>query len=282
MPKKTAKIEPVKSKKSRTNKQAPFLNKDDRLYLESFKKRFLLACWFHMNERKYYYTSQRTDAALIDILDFMNKTSKEIKKKIEKIRNERPHLGINYHMLLKGPYEDFYNLIKSELSRKPGRAGHPAVKGDLALLIYVALEKGLKNRIFLEEVGRLIAAHGPIHKIVDKRFGEGSYYSFNIPTVDLKNGRWEKSKKSDILKPAALKHLQEILKENSHTLKDLSEIKVLSEIEYYAKLEKAKAEIFYSSTELKRKIGRSDLIHQGRPSFSFMMQNFLVEIEDLE
>ena len=85
--------------------------------------------------------------------------------------------------------------------------GRPAIHGGIATALYSSLESVKGDRKKINAIGSVIALSGSVHVRVDRLLGQGSYRSFGLPDIEIKDGeRWEKNIKPQ-LKKAAWAHI---------------------------------------------------------------------------
>lgn len=176
-------------------------------FLKIFEKRmFSAARYWLRNERS--EEAKMVNKSLHKILRLVDGIDKEIKG----LESSNPVISLNYKILFKElkPFRAY--IDKAKIFEKPKQRGASSINGDLALLIYAALERSKGNRSLVDAIGRILQIKGSLHTKIDKEYGIGAYTSLRIPIVNIED-RWERAAKKGLAK-SARKFVSEVLNEH--------------------------------------------------------------------
>lgn len=159
--------------------------------LKELERRLYMASGFHLK------LEQKRQTELNKLVNMASVHTQEVDSLMDQIRKLDGRIGLNYRVRFKSQLLALREYLDTEcvpinLQKSKGR---PSPQGDLALVLYSALQKARGNRPLLDKIGRLIQAQGPLKSSLDKRYGVGSFDSMNFPSVDMQSGRWERSSK---------------------------------------------------------------------------------------
>lgn len=195
---------------ARSNAIKSTLSEEDRIFLDTLEERLLKACQYHLGERINFEQKCRNEITkhsillknLSDLIPMIDEMSQSFAGASKFLTNGGPALLIE---LQKASSNRKSILERQFRFKSPGGVRY---LGDVALLIYSALQKTLHNRQLADAIGNLIEPNGALAQKINLEFGNASYELLKIPVPNfhVATGRWESGIK-DGLREAAFQYV---------------------------------------------------------------------------
>lgn len=180
--------------------------------VDCLEERLFNACVFHVkNDQHYRFQSLDVEEAALAELE---SSIADFYVALAKVKETKSGpLAVSYLISHKNGLQKLLEETNGRLTKIQGqpkkRRGMQKTmdrRGDIALLLYSALEIAQGHRELIDKIGSVIAVDGPLKKRLEARFvdKEDVFANFKFPTVNPRDtdDRWERSPKAALLREA--------------------------------------------------------------------------------